>query len=401
MISNRQLFLQHLAQTSQTPLAVEIDHAEGCWLFPTPSENAPILGGGILDLIAGIGVSAVGHRHPKVLAAIELQLKKYLHTMVYGEFVLSPQVELATLLAKHLPPSLDSVYLTNSGTEAVEAAMKLAKRLTNRSEIVAMKNAYHGSTHGAMSLNSDDYFTQNYRPLLPDIRHLTFDCEFCLQQITPKTAAVVVETVQAEAGIFPPSKNYMKALRARCTEVGALLILDEIQVGMGRTGTLWAFEQEEIVPDILLLAKGLGGGMPIGAMIASRERTQAFAQNPILGHITTFGGHPVSAAAATATLKILTESDLIEKVKEKEQLFLSLLKHKRIKTVRSRGLFIGVELENFDILWRVIELCLQRGVLTDWFLFNNKTMRIAPPLTISESEIRFACGIILGALDEI
>lgn len=394
MYSNRQLFLQHVAQTSQSPLLLEIERAEGSWLFTTE-------GGRVLDLIAGIGVSALGHRHPKVIQAIENQLQKYLHTMVYGEFVLSPQVELAQLLTQYLPASLNSVYLVNSGAEATEGAMKLAKRYSGRTEIISMCNAYHGSTQGAMSLNSDTYFTQAYRPLLPDIRHIAFNDETDLSKITCQTAAVIAETVQAEAGIIPPSVGYLRKLRERCSEVGALLILDEIQVGMGRTGSLWAFEQHGIVPDILLLAKGFGGGMPIGAFIAGREVMQVLTDNPFLGHITTFGGHPVSAAAALATLRTLTESKLIENVKVKEQLFLQCLQHPHIRAVRSAGLFMGVELENFDIIWRVIQYCLKSGVLTDWFLFNNKTLRIAPPLTISEEEILFACGIIIKALNQV
>ncbi|MEY4905801.1 MAG: hypothetical protein RLZZ292_3616, partial [Bacteroidota bacterium] len=341
MISQRQLFLHHVAQTSDAPLMLEIDRAEGCFLYDTE-------GVAYLDLIAGISVSVLGHRHPNVQHAIEKQVGKYWHTLVYGEFVLSPQVELATLLSKLLPDSLDSVYFTNSGTEATEGAMKLAKRATGRSEIIAMKNAYHGSTQGAMSLNSDTYFTQAYRPLLPDIQHLTFDCEMCLLQITERTAAVILETVQAESGIYTPSEGYLKAVRQRCTEVGALLILDEIQAGMGRTGSLWAFEQHGIVPNILLLAKGLGGGMPIGAFIAAKDLMWSLTNNPVLGHITTFGGHPVSCAAALATLKTLVESDLINQVKAKEALFLTRLVHPKIRAIRSVGLWIAVELTDFD-----------------------------------------------------
>jgi acetylornithine/N-succinyldiaminopimelate aminotransferase len=392
-LSQRQLFLRHVAQTSDAPMALEIDHAEGLWLTDTEGRR-------YMDLIAGISVSVLGHRHPNVQAAIEQQLQKYWHTLVYGEFVLSPQVQLATLLTRHLPPSLDAVYFTNSGTEATEGAMKLAKRLTNRSEIIAMKNAYHGSTQGAMSLNSDTYFTQAYRPLLPDIQWITFNSFENLHHISERTAAVVVETVQAEGGIIPPTEGYLRALKKRCEAVGALLIVDEIQAGMGRTGSLWAFEQQDFVPDILLLAKGLGGGMPIGAFIASRERMWALTNAPVLGHITTFGGHPVSCAAAYATLKTLVETDLIAEVKVKEALFLDLLKHPDIRTIRSAGLWLGVELESFDRLRAVIQACLKRGLITDWFLFNNCTLRIAPPLTITEGESRWACGVILAALEE-
>ncbi len=375
-------------------MMLEIDRAEGCFLFDTE-------GAAYLDLIAGISVSVLGHRHPNVQQAIEKQVNKYWHTLVYGEFVLSPQVELATLLTQHLPDNLDAVYFTNSGTEATEGAMKLAKRYTGRSEIVAMKNAYHGSTQGAMSLNSDTYFTQAYRPLLPDIQFITFDCETCLRQITTRTAAVIMETVQAESGIYSPSLGYLKAVRERCNEVGALLILDEIQAGMGRTGTLWAFEQHGIAPDILLLAKGLGGGMPIGAFISSKDIMWSLTNNPVLGHITTFGGHPVSCAAALATLRTLVESDLIQQVKAKEAVFLSRLVHPKIRYVRSAGLWMAIGLKDFDEIQRVIKACLAAGLITDWFLFNNRSLRIAPPLTISEAEIEQACAIILAALDTL
>jgi acetylornithine/N-succinyldiaminopimelate aminotransferase len=389
----RELFLRHIAQTSDAPLALEIDHAQGLWLTDTAGRR-------YLDLIAGIGVSVLGHRHPTVQAAVAAQLDKYWHTLVYGEFILSPQVQLATLLTRHLPPTLDSVYFTSSGAEATEGAMKLAKRVTGRSEIIAMKNAYHGSTQGALSLNSDTYFTQAYRPLLPDIQWISFNRWDDLSQITERTAAVVVETVQAESGITPPTEGYLKALKTRCERVGALLILDEIQAGMGRTGTLWAFAKHGFTPDILLLAKGLGGGMPLGAFIAGRERMWTLTNAPVLGHITTFGGHPISCAAALATLQVLTESKLIDEVRQKEALFLELLHHPDIRAVRSAGLWLAVELESFERLQQVIKGCLERGVITDWFLFNNRSLRIAPPLTITEGEIRWACDMILAALND-
>ena len=393
-MNNRQLFLQHVAQTSAFPLALEIERAEAMYIYDTD-------GKAYMDMIAGIGVSCLGHRHPNVIAAAKAQLDLYLHTIVYGEFVLAPQVQLAKLLSDNLPTSLDSVYFVNSGTEATEGAMKLAKRYTGRHEFVACRNSYHGSTQGAMSLNSDDYFTSAYRPLLPNVKHINYDCEWCLQQITEATAAVVMETVAAESGIYPPSEGYLKKVRARCDEVGALLILDEIQVGYGRTGTLWAFEQHGVVPDILLLAKGMGGGMPIGAFVASRDMMQCFADNPLLGHITTFGGHPVCVAAALATLQTLLSSNFIEEAKRKELLFRELLVHEKIVTVRGVGLFLGIELSDFDFLQRVIQHCLKKGLITDWFLFNSKTMRLAPPLIITEDEIRTACSIILEALDEV
>ncbi len=408
MLTQRQLFLRHVAQTSDAPLGLEIESAEGMYLQTIDKYQ-------VMDLIAGISVSVLGHRPPSVQKAVEAQLNKYWHTLVYGEFILAPQVQLATLLADNLPPMLNSVYFTNSGTEATEGAMKLAKRATGRSEIIAMKNAYHGSTQGAMSLNSDDYFTQAYRPLLPDIQWLTFNNFVDLEKITTKTAAVIAETVQAESGIYTPksethnpilsfsrnTEGYLFALKKRCEEVGALLILDEIQAGMGRTGTLWAFEQYGITPDVLLLAKGLGGGMPIGAFIADRSLMQCLTNEPVLGHITTFGGHPVSCAAALATLKALIDSDLILQVKTKEAVFKRLLVHPKIKEVRSAGLWMAVELESFEVLIEVINECLRNGLLTDWFLFNNRSLRIAPPLIITVAEIEWACDVILKAIEKI
>ena len=392
MANLRQLFLQHVAQTSPSPLMLEVEHAEGMYLYD-PEGKA------YLDLIAGIGVSGLGHRHPAVVEAAKAQLDKYLHTLVYGEFVLAPQVQLAELLARCLPDPLDSVYFVNSGTEATEGAMKLAKRYTGRYEIVACKQAYHGSTQGAASLMWPKDFTQAYHPLLPGIRHIEYNCEWCLQQITERTAAVVMETVQGEWGIRPPLEGYLQKVRKRCDEVGALLILDEIQAGYGRTGHLFAFEQYGIVPDILLLAKGMGGGMPIGAFIASQAVMSALSDNPILGHITTFGGHPVSCAAALATLNILIESDLIGQVKAKEQLFLELLQHPAIVEVRSAGLWVAVELEGFEAVQAVIRHCLEKGLITDWFLFNSNSLRIAPPLIITEEQIRWACGVILEGIE--
>ena len=391
MANLRQLFLQHVAQTSPSPLMLEVERAEGMYLYD-PEGKA------YLDLIAGIGVSGLGHRHPAVVEAAKAQLDKYLHTLVYGEFVLAPQVQLAELLARCLPDPLDSVYFVNSGTEATEGAMKLAKRYTGRYEIVACKKAYHGSTQGAASLMWPRDFTQAYHPLLPGIRHIEYNCEWCLQQITERTAAVIMETVQGEWGIRPPVEGYLQKVRERCNEAGALLIFDEIQAGYGRTGSLFAFEQYDVVPDILLLAKGMGGGMPIGAFVASRAVMSALSDNPILGHITTFGGHPVSCAAALATLKALLESDLIQQVKAKEQLFLELLQHPAIVEVRSAGLWMAVELESFEVVQAVIGHCLEKGLITDWFLFNSCSLRIAPPLIITEEQIRWACGVILEGL---
>lgn len=392
-MNQRQLFLRHLAQTTEGPLLIEIEEAEGVYLYG-PDGKAYI------DLISGIGVSALGHRYPAVQEAIEAQVKRFWHTLVYGEFVLAPQVQFAKLLADNLPDPLESIYFVNSGSEATEGAMKLAKRYTGRREIVSCKYAYHGSTQGAASLMWPTAFTQAYYPLLPGIRHMEFNEPSDLEIITDKTAAVIVETVQGEWGVRSPSGDYLKQVRNRCTEVGALLILDEIQAGMGRTGSLFAFEQYGIVPDILLLAKGLGGGMPIGAFIASRTVMQVLSVDPILGHITTFGGHPVSCAAGHATLQTLLSRDYIKQVKAKEQLFHKLLKHPEIIEVRSAGLLMAVEMKSFDFIQRVIKTCLRDGLITDWFLFNSKSLRIAPPLIISEEEIRKACSIILNAIEE-
>lgn len=388
----RQVFLSHLAQTSEFPMLLEIERGAGVYLYDPDGKS-------YLDLIAGIGVSALGHCHPAVVAAIREQSERYLHTMVYGEYLLSPQVNLAKALTELLPDSLDSVYLVNSGTEATEGAMKLAKRFTGRAEIISCYKAYHGSTQGAASLMSDDYFTGPYRPLLPGISHIEFNCDFCLHKITNKTAAVIVETVQAEWGIRKPVNNYLTKLRNRCTETGTLLIFDEIQAGYGRTGSFFAFEQYDVVPDILLLAKGMGGGMPIGAFVANQEIMKVFSNNPLLGHITTFGGHPVSCAAALATLNFIKSSGIIASVKKKERLFLEKLVHPEIRQVRSAGLWLAVELDSFEKVQKVIKICLEKGLITDWFLFNDRSIRIAPPLIITEPEIEKACEILLDGLD--
>jgi acetylornithine/succinyldiaminopimelate/putrescine aminotransferase len=389
----RQLFLKHLAQTSEFPLMLEIESSEGIYLYDTE-------GKAYIDLISGIGVSSLGHRHPRVVNAVKDQLDKYLHTLVYGEFVLSPQVKLASLLAEKLPATLDSVYFVNSGSEATEGAMKLAKRYTGRYEIISCYDAYHGSTQGSASLMSDSFFTQPFRPLLPGIRHIEFNNESSLEKITEKTACVIIETVRGEVGVQLPANGFLKKLRTRCDETGALLVLDEIQAGCGRTGSLFAFEQYGLVPDVLLLAKGLGGGMPIGAFIASKEIMKVLSFDPLLGHITTFGGHPVCCAAALATLQELVESNLISKVKQKEALFLKLLVHPKIKEIRSAGLMMAVELESFDSVQIVIKDCLENGLITDWFLFNDRSLRIAPPLIIEDDEIKKACSIIIDAIDK-
>jgi acetylornithine/succinyldiaminopimelate/putrescine aminotransferase len=389
----RQQFLQHVAQTSDIPMLLEIERAAGSFLYERTGKR-------YLDLIAGISVSVLGHGHPAVVEAVKQQAERYMHTLVYGEYVLSPQVELAALLASLLPDSLNAVYFTNSGSEATEGAMKLAKRYTGRAEIIACREAYHGSTQGAASLMWPTTFTQAYHPLLPGIRHIGFNCEEDLERITIATACVIVETVQAEAGVRLPQDDYLKKLRKRCTAVGSLLIFDEIQAGYGRTGSLWAFEQYGVVPDVLLLAKGMGGGMPIGAFVAAREVMQVLGHEPPLGHITTFGGHPVCCAAAMATLRFIAENRLWEKAKQSEVLFRRLLVHPAIKEVRSAGLLMAVEVGEFPVLRSIILDCVANGVITDWFLFNDRSLRIAPPLTISEEEIERACEVINVAIEK-
>ncbi|MFZ4560931.1 MAG: aspartate aminotransferase family protein [Saprospiraceae bacterium] len=393
-MSLRPLFLQHVAPTSPSPLSLEIERAEGCWLYNRSGKR-------ILDLISGISVSSLGHRHPKVVAAIKEQTDRYLHTLVYGEFILEPQVKLAVRLAEQLPPSLNCTYFVNSGAEATEGAMKLAKRLTGRPGFLSCTYAYHGSTQGAASLMWPTDFTRAFHPLLPGIGHIDFNCHRCLDRIDQQTAAVIVETVQAEWGVRKPDKGYLQALRSRCDETGALLIFDEIQAGYGRTGSLFAFEQYGVVPDILLLAKAMGGGMPLGAFIASRERMASLSHRPVLGHITTFGGHPVSCAAGLAMLEVLLEGDLIAQVPRKEAYFRRLLVHPAILDVRSAGLLMAVELRSAEDVRNTIHHCLENGVLSDWFLFNDRALRIAPPLSISEEEIEMACATILDALSAL
>jgi len=393
-ITNRQIFLQHLAQTSDSPLMLEIERAEGLYLLDVSGKR-------YLDLISGISVSNLGHRHPKVISAIEEQLKKYMHLMVYGEFVETPQTQFAKLLTDNLPPQLNSVYFTNSGTEATEGALKLAKRFSNRSEIVSFRNSYHGSTQGALSVLGDENFRNAFRPLIPGNRLLHFNHEDDLLLITEETAAVIAEPVQAEAGVVIPHHKFLQQLRKRCDDTGALLILDECQTGMGRTGTLWCFDQLEIIPDILLLAKSLGGGMPLGAFIANHEMMNSLSNNPALGHITTFGGHPVSCAAGHAAMKVLLEENLIRDVEEKKNLFIELLHHSAIKSVRAAGLLMAIEFESETINKKTIAECIQRGVITDWFMFAPRCMRIVPPLIISEEEIQNACSIILQSIDSI
>ncbi len=393
-MTNRQLFLNHVGQTSAAPVCLEIIKAEGCTLFDADGKT-------YIDLIGGISVCNVGHRHPKVIEAIKKQLDAYLHIMVYGELVQSPQVQYAKMLTQHLPASLDSVFFTASGSEATEGAMKLAKRYQNRTQVISFKNSYHGSTQGALSVMGSEYWQQAFRPLLPDVLQMNYNSFEDLDNITERTACVIAETIQAEAGVLVPQNGWLKALRKKCDETGTFLILDEIQCGFGRNGTLWAFEQFEVVPDILLLGKALGGGMPLGAFIADKKIMDSFTHDPVLGHINTFGGHPVCCAAGLAAFNVLLEEKLVSAVKEKEQLFKSLLHHPNIRSVRSRGLMMAVEFDSFEMNKKVIDALIEQGVFTDWFLFAANCLRIVPPLTISEGEIRTACAKIITSIQTL
>jgi acetylornithine/N-succinyldiaminopimelate aminotransferase len=390
-MNQREIFLRHVAQTSPAPLGLEIVKAEGCLLYDANGKD-------YLDLIGGISVANTGHRHPKVIQAIQQQLEAYLHIMVYGEFIETPQVQFAKLLTDHLPVNLNSVYFTNSGTEAVEGAMKLAKRFTGRTNIISFNNSYHGTTQGALSVMGDEYWRNAYRPLLPGIAHLDYNSFESLEEITEETACVIAETVQAEAGIIVPGKDWMQELRQKCTRTGTLLILDEIQAGFGRTGKLWGFEHFDITPDILLLGKALGGGMPLGAFIASKEMMDTLTENPVLGHITTFGGHPVCCAAGLAAMKVLLEDGLIHEVRTKEQFLQERLTSLNNGYLRSFGLWAAINFDSPEVNRKVIQHCIEQGVLTDWFLFAPGCLRISPPLTISDEELERAADVILSAL---
>lgn len=393
-MNTRQLFQKHLAQTSPSPVGLHIVSARGCHLRDVEGKD-------YLDLIGGISVANTGHGRAEIKEAIRRQTEDYLHIMVYGELIQTPQVNYATLLARHLPPSLDSVYFTNSGAEAVEGGIKLAKRLTGRPNIICCNKSYHGSTTGALALLGDEYWRNSFRPLMPGVWHYDYNSDELIAAINKDVACVVIETVQAEAGVIRPAGNWLQRLRNRCNETGTLLILDEIQCGFGRTGSLWAFEQFGVIPDILLLGKALGGGMPLGAFISSAEKMQALTDSPVLGHITTFGGHPVSCAAGKAAFELLLAEDLTNGVAPREALFAGLLQHPRIKAVRTAGLLIAVELGSDKEVMQVLEHGLQKGIFSDWFLFAPQCIRIAPPLTISETEIQEACQVILDCLDAL
>ncbi len=393
-MNNRELFLRHVGQTSEAPLCLNIVKAEGSKMWDADGKE-------YLDLIAGISVCNVGHRHPDVVAAIKKQADEYLHIMVYGELVENPQVHYAKKLTEHLPEQLNSIFFTASGSEATEGAMKLAKRFTGRTSIVSFKNSYHGSTQGALSVMGSEYWQQAFRPLLPGIVQLNYNSFDDLDAINENTACVIAETIQAEAGVNMPDINWLKSLREKCTATGTLLVLDEIQCGFGRNGSLWAFEQFGITPDILLLGKALGGGMPLGAFVADKKIMDSFTNNPVLGHINTFGGHPVSCAAGLAAFNYLINENIVAIVKEKETLFRDLLVHPKINKVNSAGLMIAVWFDDYETNKKIIDALIENGVFTDWFLFAANALRIAPPLNISEDEIRFACEKIIEVLQKI
>ena len=387
-------FFKHQAQTTPHPLGMEISFAEGSYIYD--QNKTPYL-----DFVAGVSACSLGHRHPKVVEAIKKQLDSYMHVMVYGEYIQSPAVKLSKLLSEHLPPNLEKTYLTNSGTEAIDGAMKLARRYTGRSEIIAANNAYHGNTMGALSIMGYEERKQPFRPLIPDIRFIEFNEIEELSKITNKTAAVILETIQGGAGFIEPINGYLTKVQEKCNEVGALLILDEIQPGIGRTGKLFGFENYQCIPDVIVTGKGLGGGMPIGAFTASKQMMDSLSDHPKLGHITTFGGHPVIAAAALATLKEITSSTLIPETLEKEALIRQQLKHPLIKEIRGKGLMLALILESPEIANKIVLEAKENQLILFWLLYEPKAVRISPPLTISEEELAKGCAIILNILESI
>jgi len=380
---------------SKNPLGIEIDRSEGIYIYDNSGKE-------YIDLVSGVAVSNVGHRHPKVIAAINQQLEKYMHLMVYGEYIQSPQVKLAKLLVDNLPENLDSVYFVNSGSEANEGAIKLAKRYTGRTEIIAFKNAYHGGTHGALSVLGNESLKYAFRPLLPDVSFLNFNRFEDLSQITEKTACVIAESIQAEAGIILPEKDFLIALKKRCNETGTLLILDDVQMGFGRSGKLFSFENYNFTPDILTLAKGMGGGMPIGAFISSKEIMETLTSRPDLGHITTFGGHPVCCAASLANLQVILEDKLSEEADKKGKLYKEVLsQNDKIQEIRQVGLMLGIDLENNELTNKLVNIFVMEGLITDRFLFRPNAFRIAPPLIITQNEIEKSLNLILESLDQL
>ncbi|MGF1585438.1 MAG: aspartate aminotransferase family protein [Bacteroidales bacterium] len=393
MLSNRQLFFENIAQTSDAPLAIEIERASGCWLYSPEGKK-------YFDLIAGVSVSNTGHNNPSVVMAAKEQMDRHMHLMVYGEFIQKPQVKLAEKLIGYLPDNLSSVFYTNSGSEAIEGALKLARRYTGRPEIICFRNAYHGSTMGALSVIGSESMKRAFRPLIPSVRQLEFNSQDSVDQISRDTACVLVEPIQSEAGIILPEENFLNSLRNRCSEMGAMLIFDEVQTGFGRTGNLFAMDYFEVVPDIVVIAKGFGGGFPLGAFVSSKEIMSSLVNNPALGHITTFGGHPVSCSAGLASLDFIVEHDLVTNALRAGNLFKKLLVHPSIKSVRGIGLLIAMELESSSIVRKVIQKSAEKGLVTDFFLFNDKCIRISPPLIITEEETEYACNILLESLGE-
>lgn len=394
MLSNRTLFLQHVAQTSAFPLMLEIVDAKGIYLTDVNGKK-------YIDLISGIGVSGLGHCHPVIVDAVKTQAEKFMHIMVYGEIIHTPQVKLSQLLCDLLPNSLNSVYLVNSGAEAIDGAMKLAKRYTGKPDIISFKNSYHGSLQGPLSIMGSEEYKNAFRPLIPGCSSIEYNNVNDLVHITENTAAVVLETIQGEAGVILPDKEFLRALQEKCKITGTLIIVDEVQSGFGRTGSFFAFEQFDLIPDILCLAKAMGAGMPIGAFIADKKIMHAISENPILGHITTFGGNPVCAAAAIANIETLKNENIIAAVKNKAELFKTLLIHPKIKVVRNKGLMMAIEIDSFENVIKVCHIALSKGVFIDWFLFNTNSIRVAPPLIISEEEINLSCRIIIESLNEV
>lgn len=387
-------FYKYQAQTSKYPLGMEVSHANGSYIYDTKGNR-------YLDFVAGVSAASLGHCHPRVNQAIKDQLAKYSHVMVYGEYAQHPATEFCKLLAQHMPERLSKTYLTNSGTEATEGALKLARRVTGRSQLISCFNAYHGNTMGSMSVMGFEERKQIFRPLIPDVDFIKFNNEEDLQRITTKTAGIILETIQGGAGFIQPHNDFLKKVRQRCDEVGAVMILDEIQPGFGRTGKLFGFQNYDVVPDVVIMGKGMGGGMPVGAFTASPEMMDLLSHDPKLGHITTFGGHPVIAAACLATLQELTETDIMAQTLEKEKLFRKLLVHPLIKEVRGEGLMLAAMTERPDITDKVILRCQEKGLILFWLLFEGCAIRITPPLTISEEEITEGCGIIIEVMNEI
>lgn len=390
----KQEFFKYQAQTTPFASGFEVEKAVGNYIYGKD-------GKAYLDFVAGVSANTLGHSHPKVINAIKEQADKYLHVMVYGEYAQEKPVALCELLAEATPNPLEVTYLVNSGAEAIDGALKLAKRYTGREEIISMKNSYHGNTHGALSVSGNEVHKREFRPLLPMVSFIEFNNEEEFSKITEKTACVIAETIQGAAGFLTPSQDYFKNLKKRCEEVGALLILDEIQPGFGRTGKLFSFEHYDMVPDILVMGKGMGGGVPVGAFMSSVEIMKSLQHSPKLGHITTFGGNPLIAASCYATLKEILDSGLMNEMEEKEKLFRALLVHPKIKKINGRGLMLAVELESPDYTLRVAKRCMEKGLIVFWQLYRNEFMRISPPLTLTEGDIEKGCKIILEALDEI